>query len=226
MTALVVLLVLVIVGLVIWDRCVREKPPTVSSAGGPTRERFRPATRATPRPGLGKAGSHPRFQGRDTAAARPAGVPAAQVNRFAPAPEPVASPAKSVARRMRSASPAAVRSPSAIGKPTASASTDPPIPAKERPMTQITAIPNPPQPRPPRGLRPSSSGRSCVLIAGAGALGKNVALDLALTGVREMRIVDGDVFEEHNRTRSPLHPRRGTYVPGSACRRPQASAGS
>ena len=84
MTALVVLLVLVIVGLVIWDRCVREKPPTVSSAGGPTRERFRPATRATPRPGLGKAGSHPRFQGRDTAAARPAGVPAAQVNRFAP----------------------------------------------------------------------------------------------------------------------------------------------
>jgi adenylyltransferase/sulfurtransferase len=62
---------------------------------------------------------------------------------------------------------------------------------------------------------------ACVLVVGAGALGQNLALDLALSGVRELRIVDGDVFEEHNRSRSPLHPRRGDYAPGD--RLPKAS---
>jgi molybdopterin/thiamine biosynthesis adenylyltransferase len=64
------------------------------------------------------------------------------------------------------------------------------------------------------GYDPSILARSCVLIVGAGALGQNVALDLALSGVRELRIVDGDVFEDHNRSRSPLHPRRGSYAHG------------
>lgn len=81
-------------------------------------------------------------------------------------------------------------------------------------MTQITATPDLHSRARRAGYDPAVLRRSCVLVAGAGALGQNVALDLALTGVREMRIVDGDVFEEHNRTRSPLHPRRGTYVPG------------
>jgi sulfur carrier protein ThiS adenylyltransferase len=45
-----------------------------------------------------------------------------------------------------------------------------------------------------------------VLIVGMGALGQNTALDLALSGVRELRLVDADRFEAHNRTRSPLYP--------------------
>lgn len=72
------------------------------------------------------------------------------------------------------------------------------------------------------GYEPAVLERSCVLVAGAGALGQNVALDLALTGVRELRIVDGDVFEDNNRTRSPLHPRRGSYAPGT--RLPKATS--
>jgi molybdopterin/thiamine biosynthesis adenylyltransferase len=61
------------------------------------------------------------------------------------------------------------------------------------------------------GYDPSILENACVLVAGAGALGQNLAMDLALSGVRELRIVDGDFFEDHNRSRSPLHPRRGTY---------------
>lgn len=45
-----------------------------------------------------------------------------------------------------------------------------------------------------------------VLIVGMGALGQNVALNLALSGIRELRVVDADRFEPHNRTRSPLFP--------------------
>ncbi len=89
-------------------------------------------------------------------------------------------------------------------------------------MTQITATPDLHSRARRAGYDPTVLERSCVLVAGAGALGQNVALDLALTGVRELRIVDGDVFEEHNRTRSPLHPRRGTYVPGE--RLPKATS--
>jgi adenylyltransferase/sulfurtransferase len=65
------------------------------------------------------------------------------------------------------------------------------------------------------GYDPTVLASASVLVVGAGALGQNVALDLALSGVRELRIVDGDLFEWHNRTRSPLHPRRGSYEPGA-----------
>ena len=64
------------------------------------------------------------------------------------------------------------------------------------------------------GYNPAVIQGACVLVVGAGALGQNVAQDLALTGIRELRVVDGDHFEEHNRSRSPLHPRRGTYTAG------------
>lgn len=56
------------------------------------------------------------------------------------------------------------------------------------------------------GYDPARMNRSKVLIAGAGALGQNTALDLALSGIGELRIVDRDCFEEHNRTRSPAFP--------------------
>ncbi|HEX6204951.1 MAG TPA: ThiF family adenylyltransferase [Solirubrobacterales bacterium] len=81
-------------------------------------------------------------------------------------------------------------------------------------MPQISATPELHSRARRAGYDPTVLERSCVLVVGAGALGQNLALDLALTGVRGLRIVDGDVFEDHNRTRSPLHPRRGTYVPG------------
>jgi molybdopterin/thiamine biosynthesis adenylyltransferase len=45
-----------------------------------------------------------------------------------------------------------------------------------------------------------------ALVVGSGALGQNVLLDLALSGVRELRLVDRDRFEGHNRTRSPFYP--------------------
>ena len=57
------------------------------------------------------------------------------------------------------------------------------------------------------GYDPERINNSTVLIVGAGALGQNTALDLALSGIGEMRIVDRDRFEEHNRTRSPALPR-------------------
>lgn len=56
------------------------------------------------------------------------------------------------------------------------------------------------------GYDPEHINNSTVLIAGAGALGQNTALDLALSGIGELRIVDRDRFEEHNRTRSPAFP--------------------
>ena len=59
------------------------------------------------------------------------------------------------------------------------------------------------------GYDPTILDDACVLVVGAGALGQNLAMDLALSGVRELRIVDGDIFESHNRSRSPLHPRGG-----------------
>jgi molybdopterin-synthase adenylyltransferase len=82
-------------------------------------------------------------------------------------------------------------------------------------MSSITATPDLHSRARRAGYDPAILGDSCVLVVGVGALGQNVALDLALTGVRELRLVDGDVFEDHNRTRSPLHPRRGTYAPGT-----------
>jgi len=56
------------------------------------------------------------------------------------------------------------------------------------------------------GYVPERLAESVALVVGAGALGQNVALDLALAGVGEIRIVDRDIFESHNRTRSPLYP--------------------
>jgi molybdopterin/thiamine biosynthesis adenylyltransferase len=56
------------------------------------------------------------------------------------------------------------------------------------------------------GYEPERLAQSVALIVGAGALGQNVALNLALSGVGEIRIVDRDEFEPHNRTRSPLFP--------------------
>jgi molybdopterin-synthase adenylyltransferase len=53
---------------------------------------------------------------------------------------------------------------------------------------------------------PERLNRSTVLIVGAGALGQNTAMNLALAGVGELRIIDPDCFEEHNRTRSPAYP--------------------
>lgn len=56
------------------------------------------------------------------------------------------------------------------------------------------------------GYDPERINNSAVLIVGAGALGQNTGLDLALSGIGEIRIVDRDHFEEHNRTRSPAFP--------------------
>jgi molybdopterin/thiamine biosynthesis adenylyltransferase len=56
------------------------------------------------------------------------------------------------------------------------------------------------------GYEPERLAQSVALIVGAGALGQNVALNLALSGLGEIRIVDRDQFEPHNRTRSPLFP--------------------
>jgi molybdopterin/thiamine biosynthesis adenylyltransferase len=56
------------------------------------------------------------------------------------------------------------------------------------------------------GYDPDLMGRSAALIVGAGALGQNTAQNLALAGIGEIRIVDKDSFEDHNRTRSPFYP--------------------
>lgn len=56
------------------------------------------------------------------------------------------------------------------------------------------------------GYEPSILFNARVLIVGAGALGQNLALNLALAGVGELDIVDFDLFEAHNATRSPLYP--------------------
>jgi len=56
------------------------------------------------------------------------------------------------------------------------------------------------------GYDPERMSNSVVLVVGAGALGQNTALNLALAGIGEIRIVDQDQFEEHNRTRSPAYP--------------------
>jgi molybdopterin/thiamine biosynthesis adenylyltransferase len=56
------------------------------------------------------------------------------------------------------------------------------------------------------GYDPDVVAGKCVLVAGAGALGQNTLIDIALSGVGELRIVDHDLFEPHNRTRSPCYP--------------------
>lgn len=81
-------------------------------------------------------------------------------------------------------------------------------------MTELPTTPDMQSRAQRAGYEPAVIKRACVLVVGAGALGQNLAQNLALTGVRNLRIVDGDIFEEHNRSRSPLHPRRGTYALG------------
>ena len=56
------------------------------------------------------------------------------------------------------------------------------------------------------GYNPELMNASTAVIVGAGALGQNTAMNLALAGIGEMRIVDHDSFEAHNRTRSPAYP--------------------
>jgi molybdopterin/thiamine biosynthesis adenylyltransferase len=56
------------------------------------------------------------------------------------------------------------------------------------------------------GYNPEALARGVALVVGAGALGQNTAQNLALGGVGEIRLVDRDQFEEHNRTRSPAYP--------------------
>jgi len=57
------------------------------------------------------------------------------------------------------------------------------------------------------GYDPDRLRAARVLLVGAGALGNNVAQTLALSGVGETSIVDFDVVELSNATRSPLFPR-------------------
>lgn len=56
------------------------------------------------------------------------------------------------------------------------------------------------------GYDPAVLDRAAVLVVGAGALGQNLLISLALCGIRELRIVDDDLFEQDNRTRSPHYP--------------------
>jgi adenylyltransferase/sulfurtransferase len=56
------------------------------------------------------------------------------------------------------------------------------------------------------GYDPDRLTRSAALVVGAGALGQNTLINLALSGVGELRIVDHDIFEPHNSTRSPCYP--------------------
>lgn len=59
------------------------------------------------------------------------------------------------------------------------------------------------------GYNPTTLASARVAVVGAGALGQNALLCLALSGVGEVAIVDYDQFEESNRTRSPF------FVPGA-----------
>ena len=56
------------------------------------------------------------------------------------------------------------------------------------------------------GYEPERMAASVALVVGVGALGQNVAQNLALSGIGELRLVDKDQFEDHNRTRSPAYP--------------------
>jgi len=56
------------------------------------------------------------------------------------------------------------------------------------------------------GYDPMLLAKAAVLVVGAGALGQNLAQNLALAGVGTIEIADHDTFEDHNRTRSPCYP--------------------
>ena len=56
------------------------------------------------------------------------------------------------------------------------------------------------------GYDPDVLENGRVYVAGLGALGQNIVLDLALSGVGGLRLADPDEFEDHNATRSPFFP--------------------
>jgi molybdopterin/thiamine biosynthesis adenylyltransferase len=56
------------------------------------------------------------------------------------------------------------------------------------------------------GYDPERLRAGKVLVAGLGALGQNLVQNLALLGVGRLMLVDFDVFEGHNATRSPFFP--------------------
>ena len=56
------------------------------------------------------------------------------------------------------------------------------------------------------GYDPATLRDATVLLVGAGTLGQNVSLNLALTQVGTLLIVDLDHWETHNATRSPAFP--------------------
>lgn len=56
------------------------------------------------------------------------------------------------------------------------------------------------------GYDPERLHASKVLVVGLGALGQNLVQNLALLGVGQLMLVDYDVFEGHNATRSPFYP--------------------
>lgn len=58
------------------------------------------------------------------------------------------------------------------------------------------------------GYDPDRLRAGKVLVVGLGALGQNVTQNLALLGVGQLMLVDFDVFEGHNATRSPFFPTR------------------
>jgi adenylyltransferase/sulfurtransferase len=58
------------------------------------------------------------------------------------------------------------------------------------------------------GYDPAVLQSARVLVVGLGALGQNVTQNLALLGVGQLMLVDFDVFEGHNATRSPFYPTR------------------
>jgi molybdopterin/thiamine biosynthesis adenylyltransferase len=57
------------------------------------------------------------------------------------------------------------------------------------------------------GYDPERLERAVILLVGAGAAGCNIALDLALSGVGELRVVDFDHVEASNVSRAPLFRR-------------------
>jgi len=56
------------------------------------------------------------------------------------------------------------------------------------------------------GYDPHVLDRKTVLVVGAGALGEKTAINLALSGLAELRNVDHDLYELHNSTRSLCYP--------------------
>lgn len=58
------------------------------------------------------------------------------------------------------------------------------------------------------GYDPERLHAGRVLVVGLGALGQNLVQNLALLGVGHLMLVDFDVFEGHNATRSPFYPTR------------------